>query len=179
VREWATFVGIPRVDAAALAPKHERRDFDASAGAVDRRRSPVLFTDGVYDGGIPQSVDVGVAHLAREGVGGRSPLAERVVDDRLRIRREESFGKRGCRTFTRIDDHQRFTYDARSWTEGEELTTTIRRTNDVTLTDKGGTTKVTLHVAITEIVPKAKMAAFGMQSGYKSQLDALGRHLGH
>jgi len=36
---------------------------------------------------------------------------------------------------------------------------------------------VTLHVLITEIGPKAKMAAFGMKWGYKSQLDALEKHL--
>ena len=81
-------------------------------------------------------------------------------------------------TFTRIDDHQRLTYHARSWTEGEEVTTTIHHTNDVTLTDEGDTTKVTLRVSITEIGPKAKLAAFGMKWGYKSQLDALDRHLG-
>jgi hypothetical protein len=39
------------------------------------------------------------------------------------------------------------------------------------------TTLVTLHVSITEIGPKAKLAAFGMKWGYKSQLDALEKHL--
>jgi hypothetical protein len=48
-----------------------------------------------------------------------------------------------------------------------------------TLTDEGVTTKVILYVSITEIGPKAKMAAFGMKWGCKSQLDALERHLGH
>src|SRR5690606_5110992 len=47
-------------------------------------------------------------------------------------------------TFTRIDDQQRLTYDARSWTEGEEATSTIHHTNDITLTPDGHTTKVTL-----------------------------------
>ena len=76
-------------------------------------------------------------------------------------------------TFTRIDDLQRLTYDASSWTEGEEATATIRHTNDLTLTGDGGRTVVTLDVAITEIGPKAKLAAFGMKWGYKAQLDAL------
>lgn len=80
-------------------------------------------------------------------------------------------------TFTTIEDNQRLTYDARSWTEGEESTTTILHTNDITLTEEGDTTKVTLHVSISEIGPKAKLAAFGMKWGYKSQLDALERHL--
>jgi hypothetical protein len=44
---------------------------------------------------------------------------------------------------------------------------------------------VTLHVSegepsvsITEIGPKATLAAFGLEWGYKSQLDALDRDLG-
>jgi hypothetical protein len=36
---------------------------------------------------------------------------------------------------------------------------------------------VTLHVSITEIGPKAKMAVCGMKWGYKSQLDAVEKHL--
>lgn len=81
-------------------------------------------------------------------------------------------------TFTHIDDAERLTYDARSWTEGEEDTTTIRHTNDVTLARDGDTTLVTLHVTITEIGSKAKLAAFGMKWGYKAQLDALEGLLG-
>jgi len=80
-------------------------------------------------------------------------------------------------TFTRLDEPQRLTYDARSWTEGEEATATIHHTNDVVLTADGDTTTVTLDVAITEIGPKAKLAAFGMKWGYKAQLDALEQHL--
>jgi uncharacterized protein YndB with AHSA1/START domain len=76
-------------------------------------------------------------------------------------------------TFTVIDDHARLTYDARSWTDGEEATTTIEHTNDITFTDAGGTTVVRLTVTITRIGPKAKMAAFGMKWGYKAQLDKL------
>lgn len=78
--------------------------------------------------------------------------------------------------FTRIDELRRLTYDARSWTEGEEATT-IHHTNDLTLAGDGETTLVTLHVSISEIGPKAKMAAFGMKWGYKAQLDALEKHL--
>ena len=76
-------------------------------------------------------------------------------------------------TFTRIDELQRLTYDARSWTEGEEAKATVHHTNDVSLTGDGDKTLVILHVSITEIGPKAKLAAFGMKWGYKAQLDAL------
>jgi uncharacterized protein YndB with AHSA1/START domain len=80
-------------------------------------------------------------------------------------------------TFTRIDELQRLTYDARSWTEGEEATETIRHTNDLTLTGDREKTVVTLHVSITDLGPKARLAVFGMKWGYKSQLDALEKHL--
>jgi uncharacterized protein YndB with AHSA1/START domain len=76
-------------------------------------------------------------------------------------------------TFTRIDEQERLTFDARSWTEGEEETATIRHVNDLTLTGDDEHTVVNLHIAITDIGPKAKLAAFGMKWGYKAQLDAL------
>ena len=76
-------------------------------------------------------------------------------------------------TFTRIDRPEHLTYDATSWTEGEQDASMIRHTNDVTLQTIGSDTAVTLAVRITEIGPKAKMAAFGMKWGYKAQLDAL------
>ncbi len=77
-------------------------------------------------------------------------------------------------TFTRVDEPDRLTYEARSWTEGDEAGTTIEHTNDVTFADAAdGSTTVRLHVAITAIGPKAKMAAFGMKWGYKAHLDAL------
>ena len=75
--------------------------------------------------------------------------------------------------FTRIDPTDHLTYDARGWQEGDEDGTTIHHTNDVTLTSDGDKTHVRLHVTITQIGPKAKLAAFGMKWGYKSQLDAL------
>lgn len=76
-------------------------------------------------------------------------------------------------TFTAIEEGTRLVYDARSWTEGEDATTTIRHTNTLELHAAGATTTVRLHVAITEIGSKAKMAAFGMKWGYKQQLDQL------
>jgi uncharacterized protein YndB with AHSA1/START domain len=75
--------------------------------------------------------------------------------------------------FSAIEEHARLTYDARSWTQGEEDTSTIHHVNDLTLTEAGGRTVVDLQVAITQIGTKAKMAAFGMKWGYKQQLDHL------
>ena len=80
-------------------------------------------------------------------------------------------------TFSHVEEPSRLVYDARSWTEGEEEGSTIHHTNDVTLTERDGATHVHLHVAITKIGPKAKMAAFGMKWGYKQQLDKLVQYL--
>jgi uncharacterized protein YndB with AHSA1/START domain len=76
-------------------------------------------------------------------------------------------------TFSLIQEHDRLSYDARSWTEGEEETSSIHHTNDVVLSDIDGTTRLELNVVITQVGPKAKMAAFGMKWGYKQQLDDL------
>ena len=113
--------------------------------------------------------------------------------DRLATRRTPLHRNRGQRgdgevrrhsladggTFTRVDELQRLTYDARSWTEVAEATETIHHTNELTLSDHGETTALTLDIAITEIGSglKAKLAVVGMKWGYKSQLDALEKHL--
>ncbi|HLT16164.1 MAG TPA: SRPBCC domain-containing protein [Acidimicrobiales bacterium] len=76
-------------------------------------------------------------------------------------------------TFTAVEPTTRLTYDARSWTEGQEDTTTIEHVNDVTFAERDGATTVVLKVSIDKIGPKAKMAAFGMRWGYKAQLDKL------
>ena len=80
-------------------------------------------------------------------------------------------------TFTLIEAPTRLTYDATSWTEGDQADSTIHHTNDITLRAVDDTTVVTFDVDITAIGPKAKMAAFGMKWGYKSHLDALGELL--
>ncbi|HSJ28439.1 MAG TPA: SRPBCC domain-containing protein, partial [Acidimicrobiia bacterium] len=77
-------------------------------------------------------------------------------------------------TFTVVDEHARLVYEARSWTEGEEEGSTIHHTNDVSMSESDGVTTVRLHVSLTQIGPKAKLAAFGMKWGYSQQLDQLG-----
>lgn len=76
-------------------------------------------------------------------------------------------------TFTVVDENAQLTYDARSWTEGEEEDSTIHHVNDLTLTPQGDGTMIRLHVTITEVGPKAKLAAFGMKWGYRQYLDKL------
>lgn len=80
-------------------------------------------------------------------------------------------------TFTVIEENARLVYEARSWTEGEEEGSTIHHTNDLSLNESDGVTTVRLHVTISQIGPKARMAAFGMKWGYSQQLDHLGELL--
>ena len=80
-------------------------------------------------------------------------------------------------TFTTIDEPHRLVYEARSWTEGEEDTSTIEHVNELELSAQGETTVLNLRITITDIGSKAKMAAFGMKWGYKAQLDKLEAHL--
>jgi uncharacterized protein YndB with AHSA1/START domain len=76
-------------------------------------------------------------------------------------------------TFTQVEAPRRLAYEARSWTEGEQDTTTIEHVNELVLTEDGDRTVVNLRVNINEIGPGAKMAAFGRKWGYKAQLDKL------
>ena len=80
-------------------------------------------------------------------------------------------------TISHIEENARLTYDARSWTEGKEETTTIHHVNDLTLTEENGVTRLTLQIVIASIGSEAKMAAFGMKWGYKQQLDTLAEFL--
>lgn len=80
-------------------------------------------------------------------------------------------------TFSVIGEHLRLAYEAQSWTEGEEDTSTIDHSNDISFSDAHGGTVVNLRVSITNVGPGAKMAAFGMKWGYKAQLDKLEQYL--
>ena len=80
-------------------------------------------------------------------------------------------------TVSLIDEHSRLAYDARSWTEGVQETSTIEHVNELTLSEDGDTTVVNLRIQILEIGSGAKMAAFGMKWGYKAQLDKLEDYL--
>jgi uncharacterized protein YndB with AHSA1/START domain len=76
-------------------------------------------------------------------------------------------------TFTQVEQPRRLAYEARSWTEGEQDTSTIEHVNELELAGDGDTTVVRLRITITGIGSGAKMAAFGMKWGYKAQLDKL------
>lgn len=80
-------------------------------------------------------------------------------------------------TFTVVEENARLVYEARSWTEGEEEGSTIHHTNELSMSEDDGITTIDLRISITQIGPKARMAAFGMKWGYEQQLDHLGELL--
>lgn len=104
------------------------------------------------------------------------------VGGRIRIVMEagEGMGKyAGTRwplegTFTCIEEPHRLTYQATSWTEGEEGAT-IEHVNEVELSARGDHTVVDLRIHVTEVGSgvKARLAAYGMKWGYRAQLDKL------
>lgn len=77
-------------------------------------------------------------------------------------------------TFTLVEKPNRLTYQATSWTEGED-NATITHVNDVQLSARGDETVVNLRIDVTEIGSgvKARLAAYGMKWGYNAQLDKL------
>lgn len=80
-------------------------------------------------------------------------------------------------TFTRVEPPHRLVYDARSWVEDEQETTTIEHVNELVLADAGDATSLSLTITVSEIGSGAKMAAVGMKYGYKQYLDKLGTYL--
>jgi uncharacterized protein YndB with AHSA1/START domain len=75
--------------------------------------------------------------------------------------------------FTSIEPSSRLTYSAKSWTEGEEATSTIEQDAILTLTEENGKTNMTLKVTINKSGVNAMLAAFGMKYGYKQQFEKL------
>jgi uncharacterized protein YndB with AHSA1/START domain len=80
-------------------------------------------------------------------------------------------------TFTEVERPHRLSYEARSWQDDKQETTTIQHVNVWTLTDAGGSTSLNLTITVREVGSGAKLAAVGMKYGYKQYLDKLGTHL--
>jgi hypothetical protein len=62
--------------------------------AIDGRGGSILLTDGVCVAGISKSPYIGGADLRREQSRGRTPTAERIVDDGFRGSCQDALGKR-------------------------------------------------------------------------------------
>jgi len=75
--------------------------------------------------------------------------------------------------FTTVERNQKLSYKAQAWTEGVKEETLIDQTTDITLTQEGDKTKITVVAAIHKTGPQAGMAVQGMEQGFNQQLDKL------
>jgi uncharacterized protein YndB with AHSA1/START domain len=76
-------------------------------------------------------------------------------------------------TYTIVEAPTRLSYTSKAWTEGQEETTEIDQTSELSLVDDGGKTQMTLKVTINKTGPAAGMAVQGMQMGFNQQFDKL------
>ena len=76
-------------------------------------------------------------------------------------------------TFTTVEPTSKLSYAGKAWTEGHENTTEIEQSQELTLTEEDGKTKLFLKATITKTGSDAGMAVQGMQYGYNQQLDKL------
>lgn len=80
--------------------------------------------------------------------------------------------------FTVVEPNARLSYDVKAWVGVEQNDeTTIDQTTELTLTAKGGKTKLNLRAVIHKAGPGAQMAAQGMQMGFTQQLEKLNKFL--
>jgi uncharacterized protein YndB with AHSA1/START domain len=76
--------------------------------------------------------------------------------------------------FTVVEPHSKLAYHAKAWVGKEQNEDTqIDQTTEITFTQEGEKTKVTVKAAIYKTGSKAGMAAEGMQAGFTQQLDKL------
>lgn len=79
--------------------------------------------------------------------------------------------------FTAVVPHEQLAYTAQAWTEGMKEETTIDQSTEITFTEEGGKTKVTVVATIYKAGPKAQMAVEGMKMGFTQQLEKLAKYV--
>jgi len=79
--------------------------------------------------------------------------------------------------YTVVEDDSKLAYAVKAWTEGEEETTEIHQTTEITLSDDNGKTKIKVKATINKTGPNAKMAVEGMEYGFNQHLDKLNKFL--
>jgi uncharacterized protein YndB with AHSA1/START domain len=79
--------------------------------------------------------------------------------------------------FTAVEPHSKLSYDAKAWTEGDEDSTTIDQSQEITLAEENGKTTMKLKVTLNKIGPKAGAAVEGMKWGFNQQFDKLEKFL--
>lgn len=77
--------------------------------------------------------------------------------------------------FEEIEEPTKIVFTANAINEGKEI---LQHRTTVTFDDlNNGKTKMTVHVAVTKILPGSEFAIAGMEQGWNSQFDKLGKFL--
>lgn len=79
--------------------------------------------------------------------------------------------------FTTVEMPTKLVYTTHAWTEGQEDTTGIDQTNELTLSGDGDKTSMRLRVVVNKVGPDAGLAIKGMQWGFNQQFDKLTQFL--
>ncbi len=77
-------------------------------------------------------------------------------------------------TFEEVKAPSKIVFTSSAVNQGVE---SFQHRTTVTFDEQGGKTKMTVHVAVTNMLPGSEYAVAGMEQGWNSQFDKLGRFL--
>ena len=80
-------------------------------------------------------------------------------------------------SFTVVEPNSKLSYEAISWTQGEEGKSEIEHLTELSLSEVDGKTEMNLKVTIKKSAVNAMLASFGMKFGYDAQFVKLGELL--
>jgi uncharacterized protein YndB with AHSA1/START domain len=76
--------------------------------------------------------------------------------------------------FEEIEEPSKIVFTSNAVNEGKDF---FQHRTTVTFDEKDGKTKMTVHVAVTKMLPGSEFAVAGMEQGWNSQFDKLGKFL--
>jgi uncharacterized protein YndB with AHSA1/START domain len=76
--------------------------------------------------------------------------------------------------FEEVKEPSKIVFTSNAVNEGKEF---FQHRTTVTFDEKDGKTKMTVHVAVTKLLPGSEFAVAGMEQGWNSQFDKLGKFL--
>jgi uncharacterized protein YndB with AHSA1/START domain len=76
--------------------------------------------------------------------------------------------------FEEVEEPSKLVFTANAVNEGQA---TLEHRTTVTFDEQAGKTKMTVHVAVTKILPGLEYAVIGMEQGWGQQFDKLGKFL--
>ncbi|HSW96525.1 MAG TPA: SRPBCC domain-containing protein [Candidatus Saccharimonadales bacterium] len=74
-------------------------------------------------------------------------------------------------TFEEVEEPSKLVFTSNAVSDGKEL---FQHRTTVTFDETEGKTKMTVHVAVTKMLPGSEFAIAGMEQGWNSQFDKLG-----